>query len=84
MSCESTASQTAWALLGLVAAGEAASEAAGRAAAWLADPRTDWVSGAVLTVDGANIRAVTRFHLDKMYPLFGLPLALSDRTGMSR
>jgi squalene-hopene/tetraprenyl-beta-curcumene cyclase len=33
---ESTASQTAWALLGLIAAGEARSEAAARAAAWLA------------------------------------------------
>jgi squalene-hopene/tetraprenyl-beta-curcumene cyclase len=41
----STASQTAWALLGLVAAGEAASEAAGRAAAFLAESQRedgDW------------------------------------------
>jgi squalene-hopene/tetraprenyl-beta-curcumene cyclase len=33
---ESTASQTAWALLGLVAAGEAGSDCASRAVAWLA------------------------------------------------
>jgi squalene-hopene/tetraprenyl-beta-curcumene cyclase len=41
----STASQTAWALLGLVAAGEAGSEAAGRAAAFLAEAQRedgDW------------------------------------------
>jgi squalene-hopene/tetraprenyl-beta-curcumene cyclase len=36
-----TASQTAWALLGLVAAGEAQSEAATRAAAWLAENQGD-------------------------------------------
>jgi squalene-hopene/tetraprenyl-beta-curcumene cyclase len=34
---ESTASQTAWGLLGLVAAGEERSECAGRAVAWLAE-----------------------------------------------
>jgi squalene-hopene/tetraprenyl-beta-curcumene cyclase len=34
---ESTPSQTAWALLGLVAAGEARSDCAGRAVAWLAE-----------------------------------------------
>ena len=34
---ESTASQTAWALLGLVAAGAARSDCAARAAAWLCD-----------------------------------------------
>jgi squalene-hopene/tetraprenyl-beta-curcumene cyclase len=34
---ESTPSQTAWALLGLAAAGEARSECAGRAVAWLAE-----------------------------------------------
>jgi squalene-hopene/tetraprenyl-beta-curcumene cyclase len=42
---ESTASQTAWALLGLVAAGEAGSECAARAAAWLSDQQRadgDW------------------------------------------
>jgi squalene-hopene/tetraprenyl-beta-curcumene cyclase len=39
---ESTSSQTAWALLGLVAAGEARSERAGRAANWLCEnQRTD-------------------------------------------
>jgi len=37
----STPSQTAWALLGLVAAGEAGSEAARRAAAWLCDAQRD-------------------------------------------
>jgi len=37
----STASQTAWALLGLVAAGEARSEAARRAASFLADSQRD-------------------------------------------
>jgi squalene-hopene/tetraprenyl-beta-curcumene cyclase len=37
----STASQTAWALLGLVAAGEARSKAAARAAAWLAETQRD-------------------------------------------
>jgi squalene-hopene/tetraprenyl-beta-curcumene cyclase len=37
----STASQTAWALLGLVAAGEARSEAASRAAGWLAETQRD-------------------------------------------
>jgi len=37
----STPSQTAWALLGLVAAGEAGSEAAGRAAAFLAGAQRD-------------------------------------------
>ena len=30
----------------------------GGAAAWLADPRTDWVSGAVVTVDGAQTAAL--------------------------
>jgi squalene-hopene/tetraprenyl-beta-curcumene cyclase len=42
---ESTASQTAWALLGLVAAGEASSETAARAAAFLAEAQRedgDW------------------------------------------
>jgi squalene-hopene/tetraprenyl-beta-curcumene cyclase len=42
---EPTASQTAWALLALVAAGEARSEAAARAAAWLRErqrPDGDW------------------------------------------
>jgi squalene-hopene/tetraprenyl-beta-curcumene cyclase len=38
---EPTASQTAWALLGLIAAGEANSEAATRAAAWLAENQLD-------------------------------------------
>jgi squalene-hopene/tetraprenyl-beta-curcumene cyclase len=38
---EPTASQTAWALLGLIAAGEAHSEAATRAAAWLAENQRD-------------------------------------------
>jgi squalene-hopene/tetraprenyl-beta-curcumene cyclase len=37
----STPSQTAWALLGLVAAGEAGSEAAGRAVAFLAEAQRD-------------------------------------------
>jgi squalene-hopene/tetraprenyl-beta-curcumene cyclase len=37
----STPSQTAWALMGLVAAGEARSEAAARAAAWLAENQRD-------------------------------------------
>lgn len=37
----STPSQTAWGLIGLVAAGEARSEAADRAAAWLADRQRD-------------------------------------------
>jgi squalene-hopene/tetraprenyl-beta-curcumene cyclase len=42
---ESTPSQTAWGLLGLVAAGEAESEAAARAAAWLCERQRadgDW------------------------------------------
>ena len=42
---ESTPSQTAWALLGLVAAGEARSECAGRAAEWLCERQRsdgDW------------------------------------------
>ncbi|MGH3091253.1 MAG: squalene--hopene cyclase [Gaiellaceae bacterium] len=42
---ESTPSQTAWALLGLVAAGEARSECAGRAAEWLCEQQRadgDW------------------------------------------
>ena len=42
---ESTASQTAWALLGLIAAGEASSDAAGRAAAFLTETQRedgDW------------------------------------------
>ncbi len=38
---EPTASQTAWALLGLISAGEADSEAATRAAAWLAENQRD-------------------------------------------
>ena len=38
---ESTPSQTAWALKGLVAAGEARSQAASRAAAWLAEHQRD-------------------------------------------
>jgi len=38
----------------------------------------------VLAVDGERIRAITRFHLDEMYPLFGLPPTLPDHSGVSR
>lgn len=36
---------------------------------WAADP----AGLLVLTVTGQRIRAITRFHLDELYPRFGVP-----------
>ena len=35
----------------------------------------------VLGLDGARIRAVTRFHVDELYPRFGLPESLPASAG---
>jgi hypothetical protein len=35
----------------------------------------------VLTMAGDRIRAVTRFHLDALYPRFGLPGSLPEPVG---
>ena len=66
---EPTASQTAWALLGLIAAGEAHSEAATRAAAWLADNQRedgDW-DEPQFTGTGFPRHFLINYHLYRTY-----------------
>jgi squalene-hopene/tetraprenyl-beta-curcumene cyclase len=66
---EPTASQTAWALLGLVAAGEASSDAASRAAAWLAEtqqPDGDW-DEPYFTGTGFPRHFLINYHLYRTY-----------------
>jgi squalene-hopene/tetraprenyl-beta-curcumene cyclase len=71
----STASQTAWALLGLVAAGQARSEAARRAAAWLLGaqrPDGGWDEEA-FTGTGFPGHFYIRYHLYRLhFPLSAL------------
>jgi squalene-hopene/tetraprenyl-beta-curcumene cyclase len=65
----STASQTAWALLGLVAAGEAGSEAAARAAAWLGETQRedgDW-DEPYFTGTGFPRDFLINYHLYRTY-----------------
>ena len=66
---EATASQTAWALLGLIAAGEAHSEAATRAAAWLAENQRedgDW-DEPYFTGTGFPRHFLINYHLYRTY-----------------
>jgi len=66
---ESTASQTAWALLGLIAAGEAASETAARAAAWLTETQRedgDW-DEPYFTGTGFPRYFLINYHLYRTY-----------------
>jgi len=66
---EPTASQTAWALLGLVAAGEAHSEAATRAAGWLAENQRedgDW-DEPYFTGTGFPRHFLINYHLYRTY-----------------
>jgi squalene-hopene/tetraprenyl-beta-curcumene cyclase len=66
---ESTASQTAWALLGLVAAGEAGSENAARAAAWLGETQRedgDW-DEPYFTGTGFPRDFLINYHLYRTY-----------------
>ncbi len=66
---EPTASQTAWALLGLVAAGEANSEAATRAASWLAENQRedgDW-DEPYFTGTGFPRHFLINYHLYRTY-----------------
>jgi squalene-hopene/tetraprenyl-beta-curcumene cyclase len=66
---EATASQTAWALLGLVAAGEAHSEAAARAAAWLVENQRedgDW-DEPCFTGTGFPRHFLINYHLYRTY-----------------
>jgi squalene-hopene/tetraprenyl-beta-curcumene cyclase len=66
---ESTASQTAWALLGLVAAGRARSAAAARAAAWLAETQRedgDW-DEPYFTGTGFPRDFLINYHLYRTY-----------------
>jgi len=66
---EPTASQTAWALLGLVAAGEAHSEAATRAATWLAENQRedgDW-DEPYFTGTGFPRHFLINYHLYRTY-----------------
>ena len=72
---EPTASQTAWALLGLVAAGEADSPAARRAAAWLADRQTPAGEWDEPQFTGTGFPSVfyLRYHLYRLhFPLSAL------------
>jgi squalene-hopene/tetraprenyl-beta-curcumene cyclase len=66
---QATASQTAWALLGLIAAGEAHSEAATRAAAWLAENQRedgDW-DEPYFTGTGFPRHFLINYHLYRTY-----------------
>jgi squalene-hopene/tetraprenyl-beta-curcumene cyclase len=66
---EPTASQTAWALLGLIAAGEAESDAATRAAAWLAETQRedgDW-DEPFFTGTGFPRHFLINYHLYRTY-----------------
>src|SRR5215211_5238509 len=66
---EPTASQTAWALLGLVAAGEARSHTAARAAAWLAENQRedgDW-DEPYFTGTGFPRHFLINYHLYRTY-----------------
>jgi squalene-hopene/tetraprenyl-beta-curcumene cyclase len=72
---QSTPSQTAWALLGFVAAGEAGSEPARRAAAWLAEAQRsdgDWDEDH-FTGTGFPRDFLIRYHLYRIvWPVFAL------------
>jgi squalene-hopene/tetraprenyl-beta-curcumene cyclase len=66
---EPTASQTAWALLGLIAAGEAESDAATRAAGWLAENQRedgDW-DEPFFTGTGFPRHFLINYHLYRTY-----------------
>jgi squalene-hopene/tetraprenyl-beta-curcumene cyclase len=66
---EPTASQTAWALLGLIAAGKAESDAATRAAAWLAENQGDdgdW-DEPFFTGTGFPRHFLINYHLYRIY-----------------
>jgi squalene-hopene/tetraprenyl-beta-curcumene cyclase len=71
----STASQTAWGLMGLVAAGEARSESAARAVAWLAEnqrPDGDW-DEQHFTGTGFPRDFLIRYHLYRIvWPIIAL------------
>jgi squalene-hopene/tetraprenyl-beta-curcumene cyclase len=81
---ESTPSQTAWALMGLVAAGEARSDAAARAADWLVRTQTadgTW-SERPFTGTGFPRHFYLRYHLYRHYfPLMALGQWRSAREG---
>jgi squalene-hopene/tetraprenyl-beta-curcumene cyclase len=72
---QSTPSQTAWGLIGLVAAGEASSDAAERAAAWLCEnqrPDGDW-DEEHFTGTGFPRDFLIRYHLYRItWPLIAL------------
>ena len=72
---ESTASQTAWALLAYVAAGEAEGRSARRAAQWLCDrqlPNGDWEEE-YFTGTGFPLDFMIRYHLYRLhFPLLAL------------
>jgi squalene-hopene/tetraprenyl-beta-curcumene cyclase len=72
---ESTASQTAWALMALVAAGEARSDVAGRAATWLCERQRsdgDW-DEEYFTGTGFPRDFLIRYHLYRIvWPMIAL------------
>ena len=72
---EPTASQTAWALMGLVAAGDARTPAARRAAAWLSDTQNPDGTWDEPQFTGTGFPSVfyLRYHLYRLYfPLMAL------------